>query len=24
MHAHGGPAANIVNGTEPFQGPLLP
>jgi hypothetical protein len=24
MHSHGGPAANIVNGTEPFQGPLLP
>jgi len=24
MHAHGGPGANIVNGTEPFTGPLLP
>jgi hypothetical protein len=24
MHAHGGPNANIANGTEPFQGPLLP
>jgi len=23
MQAHGGPAANIVNGTEPFTGPLL-
>ena len=22
MHAHGGPAANIVDGTEPFTGPL--
>ena len=24
MHSHGGPGANIVNGTEPFEGPLLP
>jgi hypothetical protein len=24
MHAHGGPGANIVDGTEPFTGPLLP
>jgi hypothetical protein len=24
MHAHGGPQANIVNGTEPFTGPLSP
>ena len=24
MHSHGGPNANIVNGTEPFGGPLLP
>jgi hypothetical protein len=24
MHSHGGPNANIVNGTEPFEGPLLP
>ena len=24
MHAHGGPSANIVDGTEPFTGPLLP
>jgi hypothetical protein len=24
MHAHGGPNANIVNGTEAFTGPLLP
>jgi hypothetical protein len=24
MRAHGGPSANIVNGTEPFEGPLLP
>ena len=24
MHSHGGPAANIVDGTESFQGPLLP
>jgi len=24
MHSHGGPTANIVNGTEAFQGPLLP
>jgi hypothetical protein len=24
MHSHGGPAANLVNGTEPFTGTLLP
>jgi hypothetical protein len=24
MHANGGPAANLVNGTEPFRGPILP
>ena len=24
MHSHGGPAASLVNGTEPFTGPLLP
>jgi hypothetical protein len=24
MHAHGGPGANIVNGTEAFTGPLSP
>src|SRR4051812_44272816 len=24
MHAHGGPGANIVDGTEPFTGPLSP
>jgi hypothetical protein len=24
MHSHGGPAANLENGTEPFEGPLLP
>ena len=24
MHSHGGPGANIVNGIEPFEGPLLP
>jgi hypothetical protein len=24
MHGHGGPGASIVNGTEPFTGPLLP
>src|SRR3954452_9639115 len=24
MHAHGGPGASIVNGTEAFTGPLLP
>jgi hypothetical protein len=24
MHAHGGPAANLVNGTEPFTGTLVP
>ena len=24
MHAHGGPAANIVNGTEAFTGPVIP
>jgi hypothetical protein len=24
MHAHGGPGASVVNGTEPFTGPLSP
>src|SRR4051812_4359891 len=24
MHAHSGPSANVVNGTEPFTGTLLP
>jgi hypothetical protein len=24
MHSHGGPGANLVNGTEPFTGTLLP
>jgi len=24
MKAHGGPGASIVNGTEPFTGPLSP
>ena len=24
MHANGGPQAQLVNGTAPFRGPLLP
>jgi hypothetical protein len=24
MHAHGGPAATLVNGTEPFNGAAVP